>query len=92
MDHIYVIKKPLVTEKSTAGMESNKYAFEVAPMATKPQIKAAVEHLYKVRVESVNTQVRQNRDRRLKYGLVRGKEWKMAVVRLHKDDKIDLLS
>ncbi|MGE3108215.1 MAG: 50S ribosomal protein L23 [Phycisphaerales bacterium] len=92
MDHIYVIKKPLVTEKSTAGMEANKYAFEVASTATKPQIKAAVESLYKVRVEAVNTQVRRDRDRRLRYGLVRGKEWKMAVVRLHKDDKIDLLS
>lgn len=92
MDHIYVIKKPLVTEKSTTGMESNKYAFQVDLTASKPQIKAAIESLYKVRVETVNTQVRVERDRRLRYGLVRGKEWKLATVRLHKDDKIDLLS
>ncbi len=92
MDYIYIIKKPLVTEKSTAGMESNKYGFQVDMTATKPQIKAAVESLYKVRVEAVNTQIRRERNRRLKYGMVPGKEWKMAVVHLHADDKIDLLS
>jgi len=92
MDHIYIVKKPLVTEKSTAKMEENQYAFQVDLHATKPQIKSAVEHLYKVRVTDVNTQIRRSRNRRMKFGMVPAKEWKVATVRLHADDKIDLLS
>lgn len=92
MDHIYVLRKPMVTEKSTIRMENNQYSFEVDGRADKTQIKAAVEELYKVRVLSVNTQIRKNRTRRLKYGVTPGKIWKVAVVRLHEGDKIDLLT
>jgi len=92
MDHIYVLRKPMVTEKSTVRMENNQYSFEVDGRADKTQIKAAVEELYKVKVVSVNTQVRKNRARRLKYGLTPGKVWKVAVVRLQEGDKIDLLT
>jgi large subunit ribosomal protein L23 len=93
MDHTYIIRKPLVTEKSTYGMnELKRYAFEVDLRASKDQIKAAVESLYKVRVVGVNTQVRKERTRRLRYGVVPGKRWKMAIVRLHEEDTIDLFS
>ncbi|MEM6459977.1 MAG: 50S ribosomal protein L23, partial [Planctomycetota bacterium] len=53
-----ILKKPLITEKSTwESNDRNRYAFEVDMRAQKPQIKAAVEKLYKVRVERVATQV-----------------------------------
>ena len=50
-----IIKKPLLTEKSYAGIPIKKYSFIVDTRATKTQIKAAVEELFKVRVEKVNT-------------------------------------
>lgn len=91
MDATYIIKRPLVTEKSTFAMnELGQYAFEVDPRASKPEIKAAVESLYKVRVVSVNTQVRKGKERRLKYGYVTEPIKKRALVRLHPDDVIEL--
>ena len=91
MDATYIIKRPLVTEKSTFAMnELGQYAFEVDPRASKPAIKAAVESLYKVRVVSVNTQVRKGKERRLRYGYVNEPNTKRALVRLHPDDTIDL--
>ena len=50
-----VIRRPLVTEKSTLGSEHNQVAFEVAIDATKPEIKAALEVLFKVKVKAINT-------------------------------------
>ena len=50
-----LIIKPLVTEKATLLMEQNQYVFEVVPKATKPDIKAAIESLFDVKVTSVNT-------------------------------------
>lgn len=91
MDAIYIIKRPLVTEKSTFQMnELQQYSFEVDPRATKPEIKAAVEQLFKVRVLSVNTQVRKGKGRRLKYGYVTEPVKKRAMVRLHPEDTIEL--
>lgn len=91
MDPTYVIRRPLVTEKTTFGMnEMRRYAFEVDPRASKPEIKSAVEHLYKVRVVGVNTQVRKGKFRRLKYGVVQESLRKTATVRLHPDDTIEM--
>lgn len=91
MDLSYIIKKPLVTEKGTYGMnELNRYAFEVDVRAKKPEIKAAVETLYNVRVVAVNTQIRKARTRRMRYGVVPGKVTKKALVRLHPEDTIEL--
>lgn len=50
-----LVRRPIVTEKATLLMEQNKYVFEVVPQATKPEIKAAIEDLFNVKVESVNT-------------------------------------
>jgi large subunit ribosomal protein L23 len=72
--------------------ELNRYAFEVDPRASKEQIKSAVEDLYQVKVVKINTQVRKERARRMKYGVVEGKRWKMAVVRLQEGQTIDLFS
>lgn len=91
MEAIYVIKKPLISEKATYGMnEEKRYTFLVDRTATKDDIKAAVEQLYKVRVVGVNTQVRKGKERRLKYGLVVEPTTKKAVVRLHPEDQIEL--
>jgi large subunit ribosomal protein L23 len=58
----YIIKKPLLSEKSTYGMnEQKRYASIVDRPASKDEIKAAVEQIYKVRVVGVNTQVRKGK-------------------------------
>lgn len=50
-----LIRRPIVTEKATLLMEQNKYTFEVAPKATKPEIKAAIETIFEVSVTKINT-------------------------------------
>jgi len=91
MDPIHVIVRPLVTEKATwASGHHNRFAFEVSKLASKTDIKKAVESLYKVRVLGVATQTRRLRNRAYKYGIVEGKTWKRAVVKIHPEDKIEL--
>ena len=91
VDHSYIIKMPLLSEKGTYGMnEQGRYAFLVDPRATKTEIKAAVEAIYKVKVDGVNTQVRKAKIRRLKYGAVAGATTKKATIRLKAGEKIEL--
>ncbi|MBA4027667.1 MAG: 50S ribosomal protein L23 [Planctomyces sp.] len=91
-DLSYVIKRPVLTEKSSLGSSDHgRYTFEVDVRATKRDIKAAVESLYRVHVEKVNTRVRKARDRQYRYGLVTGKISKHATVRLRDGEAIDLL-
>lgn len=91
VDATYIIKKPLLSEKSTFGMnEQKRYTFVFDPRASKAEIKDAVQQLYKVRVTGVNTQLRKGKWRRLKVGLVREPLEKRATVRLHPEDQIDL--
>lgn len=91
MEALYVIRKPLLSEKSTFGMnEQGRYAFLVDRRATKTEIKAAVESLYGVKVAGVNTQVRKGKTRKLRYGPVTEPETKKATVRLQEGQKIEL--
>ena len=91
MQVTHVLKKPLVTEKSTVDMgEHNRYAFLVDRQATKDDIKRAVETVYKVKVEAVSTQRRKGGSRRLRYGWVNEGVTKKAIVRLREGDSIDL--
>ena len=86
-----VLLKPLVTEKGThVSKRYNAYAFEVHSIATKPQIKEAVETLFNVRVEGVRTQTRKGKLRRHKMRAGYASDWKRAIVTLHEDDKINL--
>ena len=86
-----IIKRPLITEKSTWESEArNRYSFEVTMDARKPQIKHAIESLYGVRVASVATQVRKGKYFRTRFGHAKTSEWKRATVQLHEDDRIDL--
>ncbi|MDX2117561.1 MAG: 50S ribosomal protein L23 [Planctomycetota bacterium] len=86
-----IIKKPLLSEKSTYAMnEQKRYSFIVDRRATKTEIKKAVEEIYKVRVIGINTIVRKTEERRTKFGLVRPADTKKAIVRLHAEDTIEL--
>jgi len=84
-----VIRRPLVTEKGMHLSEKlNAYSFEVHPLATKTDIKAAVQQLWDVRVIAVRTQTRVGKPRRHKTVMGHTKSWKKAVVKLHDEDRI----
>lgn len=84
-----VIRRPLVTEKGTHLSEKlNAYSFEVHPLATKADIKAAVQQLWDVRVVAVRTQTRAGKPRRHKMVVGLTRSWKKAVVKLHDEDRI----
>ncbi|HVZ94028.1 MAG TPA: 50S ribosomal protein L23 [Phycisphaerales bacterium] len=86
-----IIKKPLLTEKSTfLSNEAKQYCFLVASNARKDQIKQAVQELYRVRVVGISTMNRRAPDRRNRYGLIEGKWTKKAIVRIHPEDTIEL--
>lgn len=85
-----IILRPLVTEKGTHQFtRHNAYPFEVNPWATKPQIKAAVEELFNVRVKKVRTQNRLGKKRRYRFRIGRLRNWKKAIVTLHEEDRIE---
>ena len=84
-----VILRPLVTEKGMHRAEAyNQYAFEVNPLATKTQIKNAVEELFDVRVAKIRTQNRKGKPRRFRFRWGRTKDWKRALVTLDKEHNI----
>jgi large subunit ribosomal protein L23 len=86
-----VVVAPLVSEKVTHLVERrNTYAFQVHPLATKPQIKEAVEKLFDVHVVDVRTQTRQGKWRRFKASQGKTATWKKAYVKLSDKDRITL--
>lgn len=93
-----IIIKPIISEKMTDITEKHpeRYAFQVSPKANKIQIKKAVEALYDVVVESVNTinVVPKVQNRWTRAGLIRGRKstYKKAIVTLRKGDTIDFFS
>ncbi len=91
MEATTVIRKPLVTEKSTQASEHNRFAFEVDRRATKTQIKRAVEELYEVRVLGVSTMNSHGPSKRTRFGWTRPRVTKKAIVKLHHDDSIELI-
>ncbi len=85
-----VILRPLITEKATHLSERhNAYTFEVNPLATKTEIKGAVEILFNVKVANVRTQNRRGKTRRYRLKVGRMRNWKKAIVALHADYRID---
>ncbi len=93
--HIYdVIKRPVITEKSTVQADDlNQFVFEVDQAANKIQIKEAVEVIFDVTVEKVRTMVQPaKRGRRGRNWYVRTRQWKKAVVTLAEGDEIDLFN
>ncbi len=83
-----IILSPSITEKNTMLREQNKYVFEVARDASKPLIKEAVENLFDVRVEAVNTAVVKGKKKRMGRNIGRRPDWKKAVVTLAEGQQI----
>ena len=85
-----VIRSPLITEKTTNGSEHGQVTFRVALDATKPEIKQAVEGLFKVKVKAINTVTVKGKTK-----IFRGRpgvrsDWKKAIVSLAEGHKIDV--
>ena len=88
--HLYeVLRRPLITEKMTILQGGNKYAFKVAPKATKHQVKTAVETAFKVNVTKVNVMNVPGKERRIGRRIAMTPSWKKAVVTLMPGQKIE---
>ena len=88
--HYDVILSPVITEKSTMVSEHNQVIFKVATTATKPQIKAAVEALFKVKVKAVNTIVRKGKLKAFRGRVALQSDTKKAIVTLEGGHSIDV--
>ena len=85
-----VIRKPLVTEKSTLGREErNEVAFAVDPRASKHDVRRAVEELFSVRVDDVRTMRMPRKTRRVGRFIGHRPQWKKAIVRLAEGQSIE---
>ena len=82
-----IIIKPIITEKSMDLTADKKYVFKVAKDATKPEIAAAVEELFKVDVKSVNTINMKKKPKRMGVHAGYTSDWKKAIVTLTADSK-----
>ncbi len=87
-----VILSPVVSEKSTLLSEYNQVMFKVAGWSTKPQIKEAVEKLFDVKVEAVNTLNRKGKTKVFKGRKGRQNDTKFAIVTLKDGERIDITS
>ena len=88
--HLYeVLRRPLITEKSSALQTANKYAFQVQDGANKLMIKQAVEKAFKVTVTGVNVITMPGKTRRVGRRQVQTPSWKKAIVTLQAGDKIE---
>ncbi|MCM1985306.1 50S ribosomal protein L23 [Lyngbya confervoides] len=85
-----LIRRPIVTEKATMLLENNQYTFEVNSKATKPQIKAAIEELFGVKVTGISTQNPPRKKRRFGRFMGNRSLYKRAVVTLAEGDLINL--
>jgi large subunit ribosomal protein L23 len=88
--HYDIVLAPHITEKSTMLSEANAVVFKVAPKATKPEIKAAVEALFGVTVVGVNTIVTKGKTKRWKGKSYQRSDMKKAIVRLAEGQSIDI--
>ena len=85
-----IILRPLVTEKGMhRATRTNQYAFEINPLATKDDVRRAVEGLFDVKVLKVRTQNRKGKPRRHRFRMGSTKNWKKALVTLHSENRID---
>ncbi len=88
--HYDVILRPIITEKSTRLSEHNQLVFAVRKDASKPEIKAAVEAIFKVKVEAVNTLVLKGKTKRFRGRPGRRSDVKKAIVTLAEGHSIDV--
>jgi large subunit ribosomal protein L23 len=85
-----VIIRPMVSEKSYAGLEQNRYTFLVARDSNKTEIKEAVQQIWNVRVLRVNTMNRKGKEKRFRYTRGKRPDQKMAVVTLAEGESIEI--
>jgi large subunit ribosomal protein L23 len=85
-----VLLAPVISEKSYALLDENKYTFEVHPDANKTQIKIAVKQIFNVDVVDVNTLNRQGKRKRTRFGYGRRKAVKRAIVTVKDGQSIDV--
>jgi large subunit ribosomal protein L23 len=85
-----VIIRPVVSEKSYAGLEANVYTFLVDPRANKTEIKEAVQSIWNVRVTSVNTINRKGKVKRRRFTVGKRPDQKRAIVTLADGDSIEI--
>ena len=84
-----VLRAPHITEKATLLSEKNQFVFKVAADATKPEIKAAVEGLFKVKVNNVNTLITKGKSKRFRGRPGQRSDVKKAIVTLAEGESID---
>jgi large subunit ribosomal protein L23 len=85
-----IILAPIVSEKTAAAAEiSNQVTFKVVKNAQKAEIRAAVQHMFDVRVEDVRTLIVKGKTKRTRYGTGQRSDWKKAYVRLAQGQEID---
>ena len=89
-DTYKTLKSLLRTEKGTQMLPYNKYLFLVSRDANKISIKKAIEEVYKVKVENVNTQIARGKKKRVRYEEGKKSDWKKAIVTLKKGEKIEV--
>ena len=85
-----ILRRPVITERSTILQEEGRYTFEVAPNATKHQIKEAVEEAFNVDVLQVNTMHVRGKRKRFGPRIAQGRSWKKAIVLLSPGDTITI--
>ena len=85
-----LLRRPIITEKATNASENGAVVFEVAMTATKPEIKRAVEGLFKVKVKGVNTVIANVKTKRFKGKMGKRKDIKKAYVMLEDGNTIDV--
>ena len=85
-----IVRSPVITEKSTVISEFNQVSFQVPLSATKPEIRAAIEGLFDVKVTSVNTLRQQGKIKRFRGRLGKRSDTKKAVVTLAEGNTIDI--
>jgi large subunit ribosomal protein L23 len=90
LSHYDVILAPVITEKATAVSEANQVVFKVRRDATKPQIKAAIEKLFGVKVLAVNTLTRKGKTKQFRGVNGCQQDSKKAIVKLAEGDRIDV--
>ena len=91
MNHLEVLKSPLLTEKLDQLREEQlTYAFKVDRRATKLEVKAAVEKLFKVHVEDVRTLTVRGKNKRAGTSVGQRPTWKKALIRLRDGEKLDI--
>ncbi|MEE4350568.1 MAG: 50S ribosomal protein L23 [Pacificimonas sp.] len=92
LSHYDIVRAPIITEKSTMVSEHNQVIFEVAKSASKPEIKAAIEALFGVKVTAVNTLIAKGKTKRWKGRPYTRGDVKKAIITLEEGSMIDVTS